>query len=372
MATTLTRPAEVPSGSPVAPRGILALASPAPEGWEQGGLQVSVTCPSPIIRDKCITIPDGDEPGRPSVEAFPAFMIEQGSACSTLSGAGRADEARNALMASTDYALGLTLMNGEANDFAPSLSDATDLGAATDVVQAVALLESAAAMAGSGQPYALHASPAAAAYLASAGLVDDAGRSPSGTPWIISSGYAQEQGEPLRIWATGRVWAAAGAIDVNEAIDRRTNNREAWAIRSAIVGFNTCINLTTTFPATTGGAGMPGASAYEVAVANGFEGTEAEWLESLIGAPGTPGTNATVTVGDVTTGAPGSAATVTNSGTASDAVLDFSIPEGDAGDPGTPGTNGTDGDDGVVQAVVAGTGVTVDDADPANPIINIT
>ena len=35
-----------------------------------------------------------------------------------------------------------------------------------------------------------------------------------------------------------------------------------------------------------GGNGSPGASAYEVAVANGFEGTEQEWLDSLNGEPG--------------------------------------------------------------------------------------
>lgn len=35
-----------------------------------------------------------------------------------------------------------------------------------------------------------------------------------------------------------------------------------------------------------GSPGPQGASAYEVAVANGFEGTEAEWLESLKGAGG--------------------------------------------------------------------------------------
>lgn len=35
-------------------------------------------------------------------------------------------------------------------------------------------------------------------------------------------------------------------------------------------------------------AGADGASAYEVAVANGFVGTEPEWLASLVGEPGTP------------------------------------------------------------------------------------
>lgn len=38
-----------------------------------------------------------------------------------------------------------------------------------------------------------------------------------------------------------------------------------------------------------GPQGEEGDSAYEIAVANGFVGTEAEWLESLKGEPGEPG-----------------------------------------------------------------------------------
>ena len=37
------------------------------------------------------------------------------------------------------------------------------------------------------------------------------------------------------------------------------------------------------------GEGADGASAYDIAVANGFVGTEAEWLESLVGADGAQG-----------------------------------------------------------------------------------
>ena len=52
------------------------------------------------------------------------------------------------------------------------------------------------------------------------------------------------------------------------------------------------------------------------------------------GQPGTPGTDgaaATIAVGTVTTGAPGSDAAVTNSGTSSAAVFDFAIPQGPVG-----------------------------------------
>ena len=57
----------------------------------------------------------------------------------------------------------------------------------------------------------------------------------------------------------------------------------------------------------------------------------------VAGAPGPPGTNgaaATVTIGAVTTGDAGTSAAVTNSGTASAAVLDFAIPKGDTGPAG--------------------------------------
>lgn len=47
-----------------------------------------------------------------------------------------------------------------------------------------------------------------------------------------------------------------------------------------------------------GGSGAPGkdgASAYEIAVENGFEGTEEEWLASLVGQPGLDGFSPTIT-----------------------------------------------------------------------------
>lgn len=52
------------------------------------------------------------------------------------------------------------------------------------------------------------------------------------------------------------------------------------------------------------------------------------------GESGDDGAAATITVGTVATGAPGTAAAVDNVGTPSAAVLDFIIPAGDKGDPG--------------------------------------
>ena len=52
-----------------------------------------------------------------------------------------------------------------------------------------------------------------------------------------------------------------------------------------------------------------------------------KWEQGDPWTPGADWTSATITVGTVTTGAPGSSATVTNSGTSSAAILNFSIPQ---------------------------------------------
>jgi hypothetical protein len=63
-----------------------------------------------------------------------------------------------------------------------------------------------------------------------------------------------------------------------------------------------------------------------------------------VGATGPAGTAATVSVGTVTTAAAGTQASVTNSGTSSAAVLNFTIPQGAAGTSGSGGGgSGTSG-----------------------------
>ena len=62
-----------------------------------------------------------------------------------------------------------------------------------------------------------------------------------------------------------------------------------------------------------------------------------------VGPKGEPGTDATITVGTVTTGAAGSDATVTNAGTTSAAILNFVIPQGQKGDTGAAGAKGDPG-----------------------------
>lgn len=80
------------------------------------------------------------------------------------------------------------------------------------------------------------------------------------------------------------------------------------------------------------------------------------------GDPGTPGADwaaATITVGTVTTWVPGSSATVTNSGTSSAAVLNFSIPQWATGTPWADWADGADGADWEAATITVGTTTTL-------------
>ncbi|MCD7993526.1 MAG: spore surface glycoprotein BclB [Clostridia bacterium] len=71
--------------------------------------------------------------------------------------------------------------------------------------------------------------------------------------------------------------------------------------------------------------------------ATGDTGPEGpEGPEGPIGETGPTGAAATITVGSVITGDPGTEASVTNSGTTEEAVLDFVIPRGEPGGGGAP------------------------------------
>lgn len=66
-------------------------------------------------------------------------------------------------------------------------------------------------------------------------------------------------------------------------------------------------------------------------------------LQGPKGNDGAVGTAATIKIGTVSTGSAGSAVSVTNSGTASEVILNFAIPKGDKGDQGQQGEQGLQG-----------------------------
>lgn len=103
-------------------------------------------------------------------------------------------------------------------------------------------------------------------------------------------------------------------------------------------------------------------SAYDVAVDNGFSGTEAEWLESLIGP--TP----QITIGSCVTLPPGSSATAIMTGTTEKPLLNLGIPQGPAGPTGvTPQLTV-----GEAATLAPGSNATASiDGTPANPVLHL-
>ena len=103
-----------------------------------------------------------------------------------------------------------------------------------------------------------------------------------------------------------------------------------------------------------------GRSIFTKAVATGTTFTQARSRSAFSVVPRLVPEDSTIEIGTVTTLPAGSPATVVNIGTPSAAILDFGLPEGDQGDAG------------VVQSVVAGSNISVDNTDPANPVISST
>jgi len=90
-------------------------------------------------------------------------------------------------------------------------------------------------------------------------------------------------------------------------------------------------------------AGKDGKSAYQIAVDNGFIGTEAAWLASLNGVNGAPGPANSLTVDSVLTLGPTTPAIVLIEGEAPNQTISFGIPRGAKGDVGPAGPQGIQG-----------------------------
>ena len=89
-----------------------------------------------------------------------------------------------------------------------------------------------------------------------------------------------------------------------------------------------------------GPTGQPGTGTQGATGAKGEPGSQGATGTGAQGATGADGLAATLDAGTTTTGAAGSNATVTNSGTTSAAVFDFSVPQGLKGTKGEPGAGG--------------------------------
>lgn len=167
----------------------------------------------------------------------------------------------------------------------------------------------------------------------------------NGTPVLSSSAITAG-----KVAVTGALTVLEGSVEAHQVQNYELNTEYAIAeqVFAILVDCEYLATWEFTYTGGGGGVGPAGASAYEIAVENGFVGTEVEWLASLEGPQGPAGTDGA----DGTDGTDGA--------------------QGIQGEPGTPGTDGADGAPGVVQAVAAGDGIAVDSTDPANPVVSAT
>jgi hypothetical protein len=224
--------------------GILTAALPAPQGWMQGLSIPFYGCGEPVLSDRCVTADDTVDLNKPVVSQFQPFGISQSAACSSLSRLDQKAHAQGRLDSTTEWAVGRQLATDGLGLGTPSLADGTSLGTVADgnFAQAVGELEQAAADAGFGTQWWLHGPVKAAAFLTeSRSLLGKI--SPTGAPWVISVGYPVQSATTVRLWVTGSVWVGVDEPFVLNDLDRRNNNDEAFANRSAIVAFDPCINF---------------------------------------------------------------------------------------------------------------------------------
>jgi hypothetical protein len=129
---------------------------------------------------------------------------------------------------------------------------------------------------------------------------------------------------------TGLVWSVPGLFGVVPNITFGTVITGSPGTNAAVVNTGTATNPNLIFTIPRGDTGATGAT-------------------------GAPGTAATIAAGTTTTGAPGSFATVVNSGTSNAAIFDFTIPRGDVGPTGPTGATGATG---TAATIAAGTTTT--------------
>ena len=188
------------------------------------------------------------------------------------------------------------------------------------------------------------------------------------------------QGPPGVTGAVGAT-GATGATGMAATVQVGTTTTGAPGTNASIINTGTDSNAVLNFVIPAGATGANGADGTAATVQIGTTTTSAPGTNASVtntgtennavlnfvipagatgangadGATGADGTAATVQVGTTTTGAPGTDASVTNTGTESNAVLNFVIP---AGATGATGANGATGADGTAATIQVGTTTT--------------
>jgi microcystin-dependent protein len=108
---------------------------------------------------------------------------------------------------------------------------------------------------------------------------------------------------------------------------------------AATIAVGATVTLAPGSSATVSNSGSSSAATFDFGIPAGVQGNTG--ATGATGSQGPAGSAATIAVGSTTTGAPGTNASVTNTGTSATAVFAFTIPRGDVGATGPPGPAGT-------------------------------
>lgn len=337
----------------------------SPDRWQNGVTFDSLGCPGELTGIGDFDCEDSEAtPGLPrDLDAYQAggdtgtafpFTVSEDYSCSPIGNplSHAQDTARARLEAWEEMRAETALSTGILEQSPNFTEGVTVLDTAASIAEAVGTLEQTLATE-YGLQGVLHMSRFTATLALKAGVVERNGqrlRTELGTPVIAGSGYSFDG-----IIATPAMFGYRGEVRTHSTspsdnFDRTSNTLNGVAERDYVIAIDPCGMWQIDFENSQGG-GVDGASAYQIAVDNGFEGTEAEWLESLQGEPGEKGEQ----------GDPGEKGEKGELGE-----------KGEQGAQGEPGPQGDPGAPGVVQSIAAGDGVVVDDSDPANPEISLS
>lgn len=158
-------------------------------------------------------------------------------------------------------------------------------------------------------------------------------------PWVTSYSIAPGTGEVIDLATATPVDSSGGTAIIVDTSTADRAEAAAAAAEATVAGIDQAIaDAIASDPNLKGDPGTDGASAYDVAVAGGFVGTEAEWVASLDGEDSAPGPANVLSIGTVSSGTTASA-TITGDSPAQ--VLSLVLPKGDKGDRGEQGIPGT-------------------------------
>lgn len=221
------------------PNGLLEVLNPLPDGWERGVDVLINSVLSPVCYGPCPG--QTGEPERPGeVTRFTPVQISQYVYCSTL---GRPDveaTARAGVESSIGFALSSVLVTGSCTTN-PQLADATDVGDATGVLDAIGQVEGALEPLLHGRLGVIHVPINHSVDLVDGVFPSTYNRRPVLRTW--SGNLVVIHGVGDRVYGTGELWGAWQTVDTVDYVDRSVNNHEARSDIIGLVVFDPAVNV---------------------------------------------------------------------------------------------------------------------------------